>query len=487
MRYTSGNDSPNAECLLIDKALFDRMRSLDYHPDLLRMVMKEMKSGILMANFIGVCLYIVVMYPYIPGMLLGGWAFMLSVFLLLRIRISGRILAKLDDNAPDLKQWLRYYMFATLGNAVFWGLSSWLTVLYAPSQYTFFIMAILLTLTAGANSTLGAIYHIYATYAVPILVLLSTSLLFTGEEVYTVISFIVTLAMIIIMANGYLYYQKVRQILALHDQLRELNITLEERVRDEVAKNTEKDIILMHQARLAQMGEMISMIAHQWRQPLNIISAAATDLDLSISFGTVDDKKCRSNIEKINQLTQYLSNTIDDFRTFFKTEKDHTESCMDIIVEETLQIIGEYVQNRKIRIETDLNSRDPFMTYPNEIKQVLLNLLNNAEDALLHNAVENPKITIRTETRPETIELLLCDNGGGIPETILPKIFDAYFTTKTERNGTGLGLYMSKMIIEEHCEGTLRAYNGDEGACFAISLPRRKEDCEIEGQLEDIY
>jgi signal transduction histidine kinase len=220
------------------------------------------------------------------------------------------------------------------------------------------------------------------------------------------------------------------------------------------------------------MGEMISMIAHQWRQPLNIISTAATDLDLKIQFGTLDEKLCQKNIEKINELTQYLSNTIDDFRSFFKTEKKREETTIDAIVDDTLNIIKEYVENKKITIVTDLHNGIRFHTYPNELKQVLLNLLNNAEDALKTNRVADARITIRTWHDDSDIHLEICDNAGGIPETVFPHIFDAYFTTKSERNGTGLGLYMSKMIVEEHCGGRLEAYNRKEGACFRISLPR---------------
>ena len=228
----------------------------------------------------------------------------------------------------------------------------------------------------------------------------------------------------------------------------------------------------MHQSRLAQMGEMIGMIAHQWRQPLHIISTAATDMDLKIQFGKIDDATCLKNIETINTLTQHLSGTIDDFRDFFKVTKERELTSVDEVVNVTLRIVKEYVENKKIIITTDLDCSEQFSSYPNELKQVLLNLLKNAEDALLENWVKDASIHIKSYYDDAGYYFEVCDNAGGIDDEVMGKLFEAYFTTKEDSMGTGLGLYMSKKIIEEHCGGTLSVSNREAGACFKVALPR---------------
>jgi two-component system C4-dicarboxylate transport sensor histidine kinase DctB len=255
-------------------------------------------------------------------------------------------------------------------------------------------------------------------------------------------------------------------------QLKDFNAALEERVAREVAKNMEKDIQLIHQERLAQMGEMLSLIAHQWRQPLHIISTAATDMELRIQLGTIDYKGCQKNLETIVMLTQHLSSTIDDFRDFFKVTKKKEETSLEEVVAATLRIVKEYIENQKITIETDLHSSETFSSYPNELKQVLLNLLKNAEDILLERGVSEARIYIKTFSDREKLYLEVCDNAGGVPQEIEEEIFNAYFSSKHHKEGSGLGLYMSKIIVEEHCGGELTLSNKEEGACFRITLPK---------------
>jgi len=214
------------------------------------------------------------------------------------------------------------------------------------------------------------------------------------------------------------------------------------------------------------MGEMISMIAHQWRQPLAAISSTSGAINIKAQLHKLDDKSALELSAKISEFSQHLSSTIDDFREFFKSNKEKKETNYDILVDSVLRIIETSITNKNIIIEKDLQSKNIFYTYPNEIKQVILNLLKNAEDILIENNIDNPKIFIKTY---ENI-LEIGDNGGGVPDDIIEKIFDPYFSTKIQRNGTGLGLYMSKTIIDDHCEGILSVHNNDEGAVFTIKL-----------------
>lgn len=252
-------------------------------------------------------------------------------------------------------------------------------------------------------------------------------------------------------------------------ELDTLNRELEARVAEEVHKNIIKDQQILHQAKHAQMGEMMSMIAHQWRQPLSAISSTAISLNLKARLNKIDTKTVEELTDKISEYSQHLSHTIDDFREFFKNNKEKKDTTYGELLESVLRIVEASIRNKNIDIIVDLDKTEIILnTYPNELKQVILNLMKNAEEILVEKEIENPKIFIRSEG---TV-LYVTDNGGGIPKEIEDKIFDPYFSTKTKKDGTGLGLYMSKTIIDEHCNGRLSVKNSQEigGAEFKIEL-----------------
>ncbi len=236
-------------------------------------------------------------------------------------------------------------------------------------------------------------------------------------------------------------------------------------------KLEQKEQQMLHQSRLAQMGEMISMIAHQWRQPLSAISARSNNLLLKIVLGKdLDRDLFKEEITYIDEYSQHLSKTIDDFRNFFKEDKVKEITTLENIIHQTLDIIQVSVENKNIKIVTNFRSNQPFEIYSNEVKQVVLNIIKNAEDVLLEKNILNPTISIETTTKDNNNILTIKDNAGGIKDDIIGKIFDPYFSTKLEKDGTGLGLYMSKIIIEEHCNGILTVNNDKDGAIFEIKL-----------------
>lgn len=265
-----------------------------------------------------------------------------------------------------------------------------------------------------------------------------------------------------------------------HLELMEINQNLEKRVEEELYKNREKDKHILQQSRLAQMGEMISMIAHQWRQPLGSISAVATSLkiktalhkfDLSTLEGREENKKfVNGSMEKIENYVKFLTHTIDDFRNFFKPDKQKELTTTILLIERTLEIIGKALEINGISIHVENRATKEILTYTNEVTQVILNILKNAEDILKERKVFGPCIVITTKEEKNAQIIEIEDNGGGISEHVLPHIFEPYFSTKDEKNGSGLGLYMSKTIIEEHCNGKISAINGDFGAKFIIEL-----------------
>jgi PAS domain S-box-containing protein len=253
-----------------------------------------------------------------------------------------------------------------------------------------------------------------------------------------------------------------------------LDITDSVELQQEIERGKQKDKTLFQQSKLAQMGEMISMIAHQWRQPLTAISATSSDLFMKIMLDNYDKKYFNEKLENIDELSQHLSSTIDDFRNFYKEDKKKEYVLYSDIVKGALQIVETSLKDKKVNVSTNFNCQAQIYTLPNELRQVILNLIKNAEDVLIEKEVENPSIGIRTYDDESYSYLEIQDNGGGIPDEIIEKIFDPYFSTKTKKDGTGLGLYMSQIIVRDHSNGELLISNSGDGACFTIKIPISK-------------
>jgi|GEM_PF-631864 len=237
----------------------------------------------------------------------------------------------------------------------------------------------------------------------------------------------------------------------------------------------QKDKQIIEQIRLAQLGEMISMIAHQWRQPLNVLGALNMKVETTLDFEehiTAEGYKPIAN--DITRQLSFMSKTIDDFRDFFKPNKEKQDTSFSELVHSSLSIIKSSILNKNIELILELNSEDRFVVYKNEVTQVLLNILKNSQDILIQRNIKDPYIkisSIKKELNNNRYILTVSDNAGGIDDDIIDKIFDPYFSTKSEKHGSGLGLYMSKTIIEEHCLGKLSVINDKDGAKFTIELP----------------
>ena len=212
------------------------------------------------------------------------------------------------------------------------------------------------------------------------------------------------------------------------------------------------------------------MIAHQWRQPLNLISIATASIQFDILFNKNDKDKLNKTLESIANYSQHLSDTIDDFRNFYKPDKEIDTELIQKSINRALKIIGDSLLSDRIEIVENYHSTSKIGMFSNEIMQVILNILKNSQDNFYEKKIENPKIQISCEDTNDSVILNICDNGGGIDEGIMGEIFNPYFSTKSKKNGTGLGLYMSKMIIEEHHNGGLEVKNNDNGVCFTIRL-----------------
>lgn len=262
-------------------------------------------------------------------------------------------------------------------------------------------------------------------------------------------------------------------------QLHELNTTLERRVDEEIAKNKIKEEMMIRQSSHAAMGEMIGMIAHQWRQPVSTLSMIANKMVLDIELGEVDLAAFEKDAEQIIYQAEYLSKTIDDFSDFFKPNKVREEFRPFDVLHDALIIFGKSLENNNIVIRVESKSTSSVMGYPHELLQVYLNLIKNAKEALVLSHTSLPSITIRLLEEKNAVITQVCDNGSGIDASIIGKIFIPYFTTKQEYNGTGLGLYMSKIIVENHFYGKISVTLHDDLTCFTVSLPKsvKEGDC----------
>jgi signal transduction histidine kinase len=227
---------------------------------------------------------------------------------------------------------------------------------------------------------------------------------------------------------------------------------------------------MLQQSKLAQMGEMISMIAHQWRQPLNNLSMLNQSIKIKYKRDSLDAKTMDYFFENSSKQIAQMSQTIDDFRGFFKPDKEKVEFCIHDVISNCLNIIGPILHQKNIQIDVVDDLTLMLVGYPNELGQVILNLVHNAIDAFEDKKKNDKMIQIYLKRSDDTTIVMIRDNAGGIPHDILPNIFDPYFSTKENKNGTGLGLYMSKLIIEDHMSGKITVENSRDGALFYLSF-----------------
>lgn len=253
------------------------------------------------------------------------------------------------------------------------------------------------------------------------------------------------------------------------------NITKEKK-QESLLKEKEKFII--QQSKMASMGEMLENIAHQWRQPLSVISTAATGMMMEKEFGISKESVEVERLSLINDSAQFLSQTIDDFRNFFKPKKDQEKFYVEDAIDKSLNILSSKFKNRNIKIVKNINNI-AIMGYESELIQVVMNIFNNARDVLESQNVDDRFIFIDVFTKDQDLVISIKDTGNGIKENILDKIFEPYFTTKHKSQGTGIGLYMSEEIIRTHMKGSLSVQNSTfdykdkeyRGAAFSIVIP----------------
>ncbi|MGP2655661.1 PAS domain S-box protein [Malaciobacter sp. WC5094] len=228
--------------------------------------------------------------------------------------------------------------------------------------------------------------------------------------------------------------------------------------------NLQKEKLLIQQSKMAAMGEMLENIAHQWRQPLSVISTCTSGITLQKEFNTLTDEILDESLQKIMNTTSYLSNTIDDFKNFFERDKEKSVFNVSSLINKTIDLIEMSLSSSDIEICRQVDDTITIENYKNEFMQVLLNIINNAKDALILNKeMQNERkiIKIALYKNDDKVVLDIVDNAGGIPQNIQEKIFEPYFTTKHQSQGTGIGLFMTREIITKHMEGEIIVKNLD--------------------------
>ncbi|MCF6331108.1 MAG: HAMP domain-containing histidine kinase [Sulfurimonas sp.] len=240
---------------------------------------------------------------------------------------------------------------------------------------------------------------------------------------------------------------------------------------------TEQKSLMITQSRFAAMGEMMSMIAHQWRQPLSTTTLMIANERVKSMVKGKELTEHDKILEKISDTMIYLSDTIDDFQTYFKPEKSTQKIEISKLIQRTRQFTDTRLKVAKIKLHVEEYKNESIEIYVNEVIQALLNICNNAIDILQDRDVNDRHLWISIKSTDNNLIISIEDNGGGIDEDIIEKIFDPYFSKKS-KNGTGLGLYMAKMIIETHLRGALSVVNTSKGACFSVSLPKHSKALE---------
>ena len=254
------------------------------------------------------------------------------------------------------------------------------------------------------------------------------------------------------------------------EELQELTHTLEERVAEKTEENARKDRMIIHQARLAELGEMIGNIAHQWRHPLTRLSLILQNLKALHAKEKLSPQKLTDMLTVANEQIFFMSDTIDNFKDFYKPSGERVDFPARQAYDKVIDIIGYDLRHKNIAIECIADETIILHGDPNTFAQVLLNLIGNARDALMERKTSDARITLHAASNPHEAVITVRDNAGGIDPAILDEVFEPYFSTKEEK-GTGIGLYMVRTIIQEKFGGTIALENDQEGAVFTLRIP----------------
>lgn len=249
-------------------------------------------------------------------------------------------------------------------------------------------------------------------------------------------------------------------------RLHELNSTSNCQCKQEITEE-----MLITQSKMEIMGDMVGMIAHQWRQPITVIGMIANNIILTLTYDEINHQELLYDLNVIDQQVHHLSSIISDFHNFFRPTKVPQTVTLHEISSDLLTMLEDSYKNIGIHLSVESDADTSFITYKNELMEVFLNILTNAKEAFDERRIANPFVRFKSFLNREMICFTIQDNAGGIDKDIIDKIFDPCFSTKKGKNGAGLGLYMSAVVVEKHLNGSIRASCDENGSTFSISIP----------------
>jgi len=436
----------------------------------------KVMSLLIMSFLIGILIFCFSVYRFSQGLyVLAFTEFAFSIFLLFAF-----ILLKKNKN---------YYMVFAKIFFVFVYILLILIFLYTPQNATrFHWIPITLVLIFFLLDTKGGLFFL-AIFLCFIFYLILTGYPYSVVEYITWITSLSALGLVMyfyerIKENEKLTFlkytselqaevdKKTKHLAKNNQKLQLLNEELEERVQEEVTQRLEQEKMLLRQCRMANMGEMIDAIAHQWRQPLMNINAILMNLDILTEDKKNNREILESSVQDIASITSHMSQTIEDFRALYQVEKQKHFFLLKPLIEDVLALMKNNLQGIHIRIEE--SHTISIYSYKSEFTQVMITLLSNAVEAFNTRNISDKYITIDLYQTEEFTYINVKDNAGGIVDMDIDKIFDPYVTTKKQKGGTGLGLYITQIIIEHNMQGKITVSNTGEGASFLIEIPKKE-------------
>jgi len=365
---------------------------------------------------------------FIPYSILLLWLISQLIIFSFRVFYNNKFLKNIDSYSDiEINRHTKTLLLFIYANSFLWGISSAFAVLYGDSNYVYILIAAMLGVLTGTMATLTSIFHAVFFYMLNITIPFVFSLVFIGAtQEYYLSALLLSIYLTVSIPAAFRVHISLRDNILQREKIMQLNDSLEIKVNKAIEQTKQKEKLLQEQTRLAQMGEMISMIAHQWRQPLGAISSSVLSIQIKQASGKFNLSKLEDRDEflkfsdkklnRINDYVQVLSNTIDDFRNFFKPDKEKELVTLSTPITRALQIVENSMSSKNITITTEFDNDDKVLMYQNEMMQVILNILKNAEDNFIEKNTKNPYIKIKTYSEDGAWVTSISDNGGGIPK-----------------------------------------------------------------------
>jgi len=367
-------------------------------------------------------------------------------------------------------QWEKLEIIRLAGVGIFFAGLSYVLQVLSPISNVFLLLSVTFPLILYTSSRFGMAYGAFAMVVISVVTLYLSILglgSFGGEgsvDNLINLNFYFLSQMLLLLTIGTLFEERKNR-----------EVELEREIAKALKQNQEQTLMLLQQSRLAQMGQVINMIAHQWRQPLNNLLLICEVLVYRYENNEINDEEIQRFQHDSTLQIRQMSKTIDDFRDFFQPRKAIERFELNRVLEDLILMVEPIFRLEHIDLEFKREQEVVIDGFPNEFSQAVLNIIYNAKDAFVGKSQDQKMVKIEIDQQEAVVVLSIWDNAGGIPEEIIEKIFNPYFSTKENLNGTGLGLYMSKMIIQTHMGGKLIAKNHAEGAVFIIELALAKE------------